>query len=156
MSGIRLGDVPDMDSILELGHELLDQSASAGIKLDEQKFKRLVAGMMGLKTSLVLVVVDDDDRPQGFLLGLVEDLFYSRARYATDLAVYVRPGFRNYAPGLMKRFIKWAESKPRVEQIMLGIASGMGDVARVGKVYESFGLSPVGGIYAKRVEQCPV
>jgi hypothetical protein len=154
MSGIRLGDIPDIDAIVELALEVKEQSVYAGIKLDNHKFRLLVASMMGDKTSRVIVIVDDDDRPQGFLLGLVEELFFSRSRYATDLAVYVRKGYRNLAPAMFKQFMQWAKTKPRVVRIMFGISSGVGDPARTGKMYQSLGLSLCGGIYSKEVQSC--
>lgn len=153
MSKIRVADIPDMDDIVELARELLSQSVYANIKPDEEKFKRLVAGMMGINTGAVLLVVDDEDKPQGFLLGVIDELFFSRKRQATDLAVYVRDGHRHLAPQLFKAFIEWASSKARVEQITLGVSSGIGDPNRVGKMYESLGLAQVGGIFVKKVER---
>ena len=154
MSGIRLGDVPDIDAIAELALELQDQSVYAGIKPDHQKFRRMVAGMMGDKTSRVLVVVDDDDKPQGFFIGLVEEFFFSRQRYGTDIAIYVREGFRHHAPAMCKKFIQWAGSKPRVVRIMFAVSSGFGNPGRVGRMYQSLGMSPCGGIYSKEVQSC--
>jgi hypothetical protein len=155
MSGIRLGDVPDIDAIVELALEIKEHSSYAGIKMDHQKFRLLVANMMSDKTSRVILVVDDDDKPQGFLIGLVEELFFSRSRYATDLVVYVRKEFRYLAPIMFRSFIQWALTKPRVVRIMFGISSGVGDPERTGKLYESLGLSRVGGIYSKEVKSCP-
>ncbi len=97
------------------------------------------------------MAVDDDDRPQGLLLGLIDDLFFSRYNYATDVTFYVRERYRHLVPGMVKRFMTWAESKPRVVYVALGISSGIGDLERVGKVYESLGLSKIGGIYFKRI-----
>jgi len=154
MSGLRLGDVPDIKAIWELAVELRDDSSYAGIKADKEKFTRLVANMMNDKTSRVIVVVDDNDQPQGFLLGLVEELFWSRSRYGTDLAVYVRKGYRHLVPRMFKEFIKWAESKPRVVRIMFGLSSGVGSEERTGKMYTTLGLSSVGGIYMKEVKAC--
>ena len=151
MSGIRLGDIPDMNEICELGRELLAQSVYRDIKPDEPKFRLLVAGMMGQKTTTVLLVVDDDDKPQGFLLGLVDDLFFSRQRYATDIALFVREGYRDLAPRLIKRFIQWGESKPRVDHVMCGQSSGIGNTERVGRLYGGMGFEMVGGIYYKKV-----
>jgi len=150
MSGIRLGDIPDMNAICDLAAELLDQSVYAGIKPDQEKFRLLVANLMGHKQGTVLVIVDDEDRPQGFLLGILEELFFSRKRMATDLAIYVREGYRHLAPSMVKQFIAWAESKPRLVLITLGISSGIGDPDRVGKFYEDIGLPAVGGIHMKR------
>jgi hypothetical protein len=154
MSGIRLGDVPDIAAIVELAIELQEQSVYAGIKPDTAKFKLLVANMMGDKTSRVIVIVDDDDKPQGFLIGLVEELFFSRSRYATDLAVYVRKDFRNLAPIMFRSFMQWAKTKPRVVRIMFGISSGVGDIERTGEMYKLLGMSACGGIYSKEVKSC--
>lgn len=156
MSGIRLGDIPDMEAICELARELLEQSVYDGIEPDPQKFKMLAANMMGDKTSRVILVVDDQDKPQGILLGLVEEYFFSRRRYGTDLAIYVREGFRHLAPRMVREFIHWAESKPRVDRIMLGVSSGIGDLDRIGRMYNQLGLSNIGGIYMKEVNPCPV
>lgn len=153
VSGVRVADIPDMDALCDLGEELLNHSVYANIKPDEEKFRRFVAGMMGIKTGTVLVVVDDNDKPQGFLLGVVDELFFSTRRQATDLAVYVREGYRHLAPRLFRTFIKWAESKPRVERVTLGISSGIGDPERVGKMYGKLGLSQVGGIFVKSIER---
>ena len=151
MSGIRLADIPDIDEICELGAELLAQSVYSDIKPDESKYRLFIAGLMGTKKGAVFIAVDDDDKPQGMLLGLIDDLFFSRYSYATDVAFYVREGYRHLVPGLMKRFMAWAEGKTRVVYISLGISSGTGDLERIGQVYESFGLARVGGIYFKRV-----
>jgi hypothetical protein len=154
MSGIRLGDIPDIDAICDLASELLEQSAYEGVKPDPEKFRRLVAGMMGDKTSRVLLVVDDDDKPQGVLLGLVEEFFFSRRRFGSDIAVFVRKGFRHLAPRLYREFITWAESKPRVDRIIIGVSSGIGNHARIGKMFNQLNLSSVGGIYMKEVVSC--
>lgn len=151
MSGIRLGDIPDMNEIQELGLELLEQSVYEGVKPDIPKFRTTVAGLMGSNKGIVLLVVDDQGSPQGFLLGIIDSLFWSQSRYATDIAVYVREGFRHLAPRLFQEFIEWAKSKPRVAHITLGLSSGIGEPDRVGRMYERFGLNRVGGIYYSRV-----
>ena len=151
MSGIRIANIPDMKAIVDLGKELLEQSVYRDVKPDWPAFQLLVANMMGSNKGIVYVVVDDDDKPQGFLLGMIDDLFFSRDRYGTDLALYIREGYRNLAPRLLKQFIAWAKSKPRVKHVTMGLASGIGDTARVGKMYERLGLAPVGGIYFQKV-----
>ena len=153
MSKVRLADIPDMDAICELGREMHEQSVYAEIKPDEPKFRMFLAGLMGIKGGIVLVIVDDDDKPQGFIAGAMEELFYSRQRMATDIGVYVRESYRHLAPAMYKKFIAWAESKTRMSQITLGISSGIGDPERTGKMFESLGLSRVGGIFVKIVKR---
>ena len=151
MSRVRLADIGDIKRIHELAKELLEQSVYAGIKMDDTQFKRTVASLIGSKTGAVFVVVDDDDMVHGFLLGIIDTLFFSKARYATDLATYVRAEFRMFAPFMFRRFVTWAKSKPNVAEITLGISSGIGDTGRVGRMYERIGFQPVGGLYVMRV-----
>lgn len=153
MSGIRIGDVTDIDEICDLASELLKTGAYANIKPDEQKFRLFLAGMMGIKKGIILLVVDDKDKPQGFLFGVIEELFFSRQKMATDLAIYVRKEHRNMAPNLLRTFVKWAQSKTKMSRIILGISSGIGDPRRTGKMYERLGFNQVGGIFMKQVER---
>jgi hypothetical protein len=156
MSGIRLGGVTDIPAIWELALELQKEGPSyKDIPPSKEKFVRLVANMMHLNSCRVTVVVDKDDKVQGFLLGMIEEFFWSTRRYATDMAVYVRAGFKHHVPRLFREFIKWAESKPRVVRIILGLSSGIGSEKRTGKMYTKLGLSNVGGIYLKEVIPCP-
>ena len=152
MSGIRLGDLPDMTKIVELGMELLENSDYHGIKPDKLKFRKLVGSMMVSKRGRVWVVVDDDDKPQGFLLGMVDELFFSRSMYATDIAVYIREGYRQHAFKLYKNFIDWALLKPKVVDVSLAKSSGIIGLEEWEKLMEYLGLHKVGSLYsAKRV-----
>jgi len=135
-----------------LGAELLKDSVYANIKPDRQKFRLFVAGLMGSKSGIVLVIVNTKNEPQGFLLGMVDELFYSRQKIATDLAVYVRPDHRHIAPKLFKRFISWAKQKPNLIQITLGVSSGSEGTERTGLMYERLGLGHVGGIYTEIIQ----
>lgn len=155
MSGIRVADIPDMAAICDMGRELLAGSVYADIKPDEQKFKMTIAGLMGHRKGLVLVVVDDDNQPQGFLAAITDEYGFSKACFATDLWTYVRPGYRRYAYRLYGKLIAWAKTKPKVAFIELAQSSGMGDHSRWCKLMEKLGLTRVGSLYMMRVEKCP-
>lgn len=154
MSGIRMADIPDIKHIAELAEELHANSAYSHIKPDEQKFKMTVAGLIANKLGQVYVVVDNDNVPQGFLLGLVEDYFFSRQRYATDIAVYIREKYARYTARLYKKFITWASTKPRVVDITFAHSSGKGDYERWKKLMYHLGLEKVGSVFMLRVEPC--
>jgi len=155
MSGIRIADIPDMKALCELAQELLDQSFYADIKPDEQKFKTTMAGLMGHKRGIVLVVVDDDDKPQGFLAGIVDEYAFSRYRYATDMWTYIRKSYRRHAFRLYSKFIDWAKAKPRVVMIELAMSSGNTGYDRWCKLMERLGFNRVGSLFMLRIEQCP-
>ena len=154
MSGVRLADIPDIKKIYKLGLELISDGAYKGIKHDDQKFKMTVAGLISSKLGRVYVVVDDNDEPQGFFLGIADELFFSRMRYATDMAFYIRDGYRQYAAKVYKLFIEWAKTKPRMFEISFAQSSGMGEHERWCKLMEKLGLKRVGSMYTMRVDQC--
>lgn len=147
---VREAGIQDIRRILELGKELLGKSVYAGTEVDDIKFKRACATLIGSKMGCVFVVVDEGNIAQGFILGMVDDLFFSKSKYATDLATYVTDEFRMLAPFMIRRFITWAKSKG-VSEITLGISSGIGDTQRVGRLYERLGFSPVGGMFAMKI-----
>lgn len=151
-----MADIPDIKHIAELARELQENSAYSHIKPDEQKFKMTVAGLIASKLGRAYVVVDNDNVPQGFMLGLVEDYFFSRERYATDIAVYVREEYTRYAPRLYKKFIAWASSKPRVVDVTFAHSSGKGDYDRWKKLMYRLGLEKVGSVFTMRIESCQV
>lgn len=143
-----------MGKIVDLALELFEKSAETydNIKPEKLKFRKLVGNMMLSKNGRVWVVVDDNDELQGYFLGMVTEFFFSNDKYATDVSIYVRDKYLNHAPKMINRFIKWAESKPKVRQVKLGVSSGMATSERTGKFYESMGFDNVGGLYIKRVD----
>jgi len=151
MSSIRLADIPDIKHIYKLGLELISDGHYKGISHDESKFKTIVASLIGSKLGRVYVVVDGNNVPQGFLLGIIDDLFFSRMRFATDMATYIRDGYRQYAYRMYKSFIEWAKSKPRMFEISFAQSSGMGDHEKWCKLMEKLGLERNGSFYTMKV-----
>ncbi len=147
---VREATITDIRRIHVLAQELLEMSVYSGIKMDDTKFKRTCASLIGSRNGAVFVVADDEGEVQGFLMGVIDDLFFSRSRFATDLATYVRKEYRHLAPFMVKRFSKWAFSKAGVEEVTLGISSGMDTVDRAGRMYRAIGFKPAGGVYVMR------
>ena len=154
MSGIRIADIPDMAALCELGAELLAASVYSDIKPDEQKFKTTMAGLMGHKRGILLVVVDDNDKPQGFLAGIADEYAFSRMRFATDMWTFIRKPYRRYAYRLYKQFIDWAKTKPRVCRIEMAMSSGNYGYERWCKLMLKLGFNKVGSIFMMRIEPC--
>ena len=154
MSGIRMAGIEDIKAIHVLGIELLESSDYNGIKGDDKKFKLLIANLITHKHGQVYVVADESNEPQGFFIGMIDEYFFSQYRFATDIAVYVREGYRQHAAALYNKFIKWAKTKPKVVRISFAQSSGMGEHARWCRLMEHLGLTCVGSMYTMRVTPC--
>lgn len=152
MSKVRLADIPDINAIVELAQELLDKSYYKGIKPDAQKFKMAIAGLIGHKRGIVFVVVDDNDDPQGFMAGVVDEYAFSQSRYGSDLWTYIRDSHRMHAYNMYKRFITWAKSKPKVVMIEFAQSSGIGDHKRWCSLMTKLGMVRVGSLFMMRID----
>jgi hypothetical protein len=95
---------------------------------------------------VVLVSVDDSGKLNGFMLGLVESIFYNpRKKYATDL---MTAGKWTVKAQLLKAFVRWAEEK-KVSRILMGESMGY---RRDSGMYEKAGFRRVGGLFDRQGE----
>lgn len=141
----RLATVNDITRMIELGEKAIDISY-ASPKLDQLYARRYLAQSINDKTSLVLVA-EHKGVIVGFLIGAIVPYWFSKDKFATDLAFYCDEKHGNYAPFLAKRFIKWAKQQPRVIDVTMGITSGVSHAERIGTMYQKLGLEFVGSSY---------
>lgn len=145
---IREATTDDIGAIIDLGGELEEQSSTIA-NIDPLKARKNLAFFMNSKRCLVLVA-EHNEEVVGFIVGGIEELWYSQAQSVTDVAFYVRPRYRVYGPGLVKRLRAWGKQFPKVQDITLGISSGLESVQRTGQLYERLGLKPAGGIFIQK------
>lgn len=151
---VREARIQDLPQIVILAKELLEQSPPyAGIEMNEVKFKRSASMVMASKLGAAFVIADDNDIAQGFIMGHADDLFFADGRCVTDMAIYARESARSYGGFMVRRFVKWARTIAGVKMIPMAISSGMGDIDRVGAMYEALGGVRAGGLYFMRVEK---
>lgn len=148
---IREADIPDMDAIVTLARELHQMSRYKNVKPEEKQFKLTVANLMGSKNGRVMLVVDENDEPQGFMISVIMELWFSRQKYCTDFATYVREGHRQHAFRLYRDCIKWAKTKPKVIDIDFSRSSGIDDNGRWDLMMDRLGLEKAGTIWTMRV-----
>ena len=77
---------------------------------------------------------------------MVDELFYSRKKFATDVCAFVREEAKGMGAYVMRAFMRWAWSRTGVVEIILGLSSNI-DPERTGAFYEALGFTRVGGIY---------
>ncbi len=111
-------------------------------------------GHMNYMGSLVLVA-EYHGKVRGFIIGIVDLVLPGLKEYkVTDLLFIVGKGA---APGdakdMVLAVIEWGRKNPRVIKILMGATDDIVDWTRVGKMYESVGLSQCGGFF--RMEFAP-
>lgn len=150
---IRPAKVDDISSIIELGAKLLDESPVLPPHDPLKARKALAFFISGARASVF--VADHDGEIVGFIVGVLDEYWWSDAQYASDAAFFVEPNHRGYAVGLVKNLVAWAQKFKKVKQVSLGVSSGLETYERTGKLYERLGFKPVGGIHTKSIEVNP-
>lgn len=90
------------------------------------------------------LVAERDGKLTGALLAMTQQLWFSKAKEATDLLTYAEhPGD---GVALLRFFLKWARRQPRVEVITLAQSSGI-EIERLRRLYERLGLKTIGSLH---------
>ncbi len=136
---IRPATSSDVDAIfvyLLIAHA---READHAISVDEEKTREVLAYLIEHAFCWISV----NGRVTGILAGMIDELWYSREKLATDLLFTASED----GAALLKRFLRWAEEQ-KVAEVIMAITS---DAApkRVSQLYEQVGLPRVGGLHAK-------
>jgi len=145
---LRPANVSDVHEVIALCKSEHVRGSYSHIEIDENKFKRLFAAMVCSKQAFVWVA-EYEGEITAIIMGIIDEVFFSRKKYATDILFVSRRG----GGYLIKRFIKWARDNPSVIDIRMGVSSDSGDPERVGKLYEGLGLNKIGGLYHEAIER---
>lgn len=136
----KVGDFPD---VLELCKRLRGQIETyPGAEVDRESVLRVFGQCVGSRMNKALVA-EHDGRLTGLMLGITQELWWSRSREATDLVLYSeRPG-----DGLrmVRRFVEWAFETPRVVSVTLAQSSGL-STDRSTAILKRLGFTEIGGI----------
>ena len=90
-----------------------------------------------------MLVAVKDGVITGFFFGMIEELFFSKSHYASDVVIYATDGMT--ARLMIRRFIRWAKAMG-VVQIQLGVSSGL-NIDRTDTLYQNSDSNRVGALY---------
>lgn len=137
--------------MLALGRRMHAESWYAYLPYDEAKIRTVLARLVA---DGYACVYERDGTIEGYMLGVVSELWFCRELCAADLALFVNPGVRGgvIAARLIADFNAWAESKGVAEK-SLSVSTGVKKES-TGMLYEHFGFTHVGGVYKQRGEAC--
>jgi RimJ/RimL family protein N-acetyltransferase len=115
---------------------------------DGDKTEAILRGQIESPTG-VCVVVENEDEIIGAIIGGVAEFYFSTARYAYEIAVYVDPAHRGTSalPRMLKLFEDRARELGAVE-FAPGISTEC-DPERTQRLYEHLGCRVVGVLMAK-------
>jgi GNAT superfamily N-acetyltransferase len=143
---IRKAKFTDIPSIISIGQKVIDKSTTYNVKVNPEKAAYMIRRAVNDK-KMDVFVAEKADQVVGFLIALKDEYWFAKKYYATDLAFCVLPEHAEQGVWLLRRFIRWCK-KQKIENIQLGLSTGLDPEGRTGKLYESHGLTLVGGIYA--------
>lgn len=144
---IRDGSIADLPQLMELGARLKEQTHYRDLELDRESATKVYGQCLSSALGFAKVAVHEG-KITGVLLGMADTYWFARARYTTDLLFYSETagdGIR-----LLRRFVAWSMSLPRVVEITCAQSSGI-DTDRVAIIYKRLGFENIGGIWCMKV-----
>ena len=140
---IRKAEFKDVSGIMQVAKDAHQKSLSSSVPLDAKTLRNNIQVCV-LSAEHFVLVVELEGEIEGLFIGVTHQLWYSKKKQATDLFFYVTEKGTGWGAKMMRRFISWAKENPGVEEIMLGISSGIGDADRTRKLYERMGAVKIG------------
>jgi len=140
---IRKAEFKDVSGIMEVAKDAHEKSLSNSVAIDPKTLRNNLQVCI-LSAEHFVLVVELEGEIEGVFIGVTHQLWYSKKKQATDLFFYVTEKGTGWGAKMMRRFISWAKENPGVEEIMLGISSGIGDTDRTRKLYERMGAVKIG------------
>ena len=128
---------------MEVAKDAHEKSLSNSVAIDPKTLRNNLQVCI-LSAEHFVLVVELEGEIEGVFIGVTHQLWYSKKKQATDLFFYVTEKGTGWGAKMMRRFISWAKENPGVEEIMLGISSGIGDTDRTRKLYERMGAVKIG------------
>ena len=128
---------------MEVAKDAHEKSLSNSVAIDPKTLRNNLQVCI-LSAEHFVLVVELEGEIEGLFIGVTHQLWYSKKKQATDLFFYVTEKGTGWGAKMMRRFISWAKENPGVEEIMLGISSGIGDADRTRKLYERMGAVKIG------------
>lgn len=141
----------DIEEVIVLARQSHAESRFAPIAFDEHKvregMRRMAAQPAG--SNCAIVVRNHGGRLVGYLAGTIEEYFFSHARVASSVFLFVDPRERGglAAVKLVLAFRRWAQNRGAAE-LYVGIASGV-TTERTGRFLQRLGLQHTGGNYSQ-------
>jgi hypothetical protein len=140
---IRKATLSDVASIEELGLRLKMKTPYALWPYDRERALKQIRNCISSPIACAFVA-EANEMLVGVILGVAQEMWFSKSRCASDLMFYSERAGAGY--WLLRRFMAWAWGITSVKQILLGQSSGL-DIDMVERMYMRLNFRKVGGLY---------
>lgn len=145
---VRDATLDDIPAMVALGAIMHAESRYSFMAYDGEK---VAATLRSLISGGFARVHERDGEIDGGMVGYMSEAWFSRAKVAAELALFVTPGKRGGMAAwyLLSEFSAWAENQG-AQEITLAITTGV-KVEETGRMYQRLGFEQVGGVFKRRV-----
>jgi len=146
---IRFARPSDLDEIVAMGKRAHEKSSYAAYTVNDRTCRDTLRTCMATESRCVLLAIDCDNKPTGFIIGAVESYwFLTNVKVASDWMTYAeRPGDGRR---LLRAFVRWAKEQGACE-LELSISVGGVAAERTESLYRHLGLTSVGALMRKTI-----
>lgn len=140
----------DIETLVTLGQAMHAESRYRCVPYSPAKVQAFLEALIAGRGAAFLA--HQDGRAVGGIVAMLTSPWFSEARTACDLALYVEPSARGGGAGrkLVNALIDWAEGEG-VEYLEIAVSSGV-EPARASAMLERLGGAFVGGIFVWQKE----
>ncbi len=148
---VRAATLEDLDTLVDWGKRLTDESPRFKKQGFDEKQARNVFAHLIDKHGSILMVTDEYSNPVGTLIGALDTDWRTGQKLAYEQGLYVLPEYRKSgaASDLIETFKVWAEMN-KADRIQVGTITGI-YAERTVKLYESLGFELVGYVLEMEV-----
>lgn len=138
-----LKDIPELINFISPFHEC---GGYKDIPFQNKVAKTNLTHMLSSPMHKVWVIEKDGEICAA--LGVVsQELWFSKRHYATNLFLCANDKGRGTAGFLLRKFKKWVDSRPIIQDVTLAVTSEIGDTERTERLYQAVGFKSLGGVY---------
>jgi len=102
----------------------LVETVIPGKPFQEDKIKDIFDVALANDTYSGIILVDPEDNPRGFILAVIDELYFHHTKVAVCLTIWIDPDCRNHSLDMLKALESWAEYK-KAEMITLSSFSNL-------------------------------
>ena len=146
---VRLATQRDIPALIAIGQQIHAESRFQRMGYDADKLAHSAEQIIGSGQATHCCFVSEfDGQLTGLFVGCIEEYFFSRARVAHSILMYVAPERRGGPTALrfLMAFRNWATNRNAAE-LTINVASGV-SIARTDRFLKRVGLRLTGGNYS--------